>query len=425
MNKLLLSLILVFLINATVFPQMASDTSLFPSSIMIRESSGTSWLPEASPLETIYLKQDSWELMMQGNVSWGYNSQNFNHRSLRGDHQWGSTNWLMGRAKYPMGENSILILRMVLSFDRLTTGGSGYPLLFQTGETWQGKALVDRQHPQDLFSELSLGYRFSFGKDTTIFAYFGLPGEPALGPTAFMFRPSSRNNPDAPLGYHWQDATHITSGVATLGFILKPFKLDMSLFTGREPDEDRFNLDKPRLDSRSIRISWNLGANFAIQLSHAFINSPEANSPEIDLYRYTGSLIYSRPLQNGNLDFSLICGLNQPTVDDQLFSILGEANYRYRRSSLYFRAEIVQKSADDLGFPEYTGKEYWLGAWTTGIAQQFISSKQFSLFFGAQLTVNRSEKALHSFYGDWPLSLQIFFRLAPLLFPGEDESKIK
>jgi len=354
---------------------------------------------------------------MQGNVFFDYNTQNFNNSSLRGGSQWGSTNWLRGMAQHRLGESSILILRMMLSFDRLTTGGSGYPLLFQTGETWQEKALADRQHPQDLFSEISMGYRFSFGEDTTIFVYFGLPGEPALGPPAFMYRPSSKNNPDAPLGYHWQDGTHITFGVATLGFILKPFKLDMSLFTGREPDEDKYHLDKPKFDSHSIRISWNPTSNFALQFSHAFINSPEAQSPEIDLIRYTGSLIYSKPLQKGNLDISFIGGLNQPTVDDQQFSILAEANYHCQRSSLYCRAEMVQKSADDLGLPEYTGNEYWLGAWSTGIAQQFLASKQFCLFFGAQLTVNRSEKALRNFYGDWPLSMQIFFRLAPPLFP--------
>jgi hypothetical protein len=418
MNKLLLSSIFLFLIIAAAFPQMSSDSSLFPSTLLTRESSGTSWFPEASQLEAFHLKRVSWDLMIQGNVFFGYNTQNFNNSSRRGTNQWGSTNWLMGMAQHRLGQGSILILRMMLSFDRLTTGGNGYPLLFQTGETWQGKALVDRQHPQDLFSEISLGYRFSFGEDTTIFVYFGLPGEPALGPPAFMYRPSSKNNPDAPLGYHWQDATHITSGVATLGFILKPFKLDMSLFTGREPDEDRFNLDKPRFDSRSIRISWNPAANFALQFSHAFIHSPEAQSPEIDLLKDTGSLIYSRPLHNGNLDLSFVGGLNQPNVDDQQFSILAEANFRHQRSAFYCRAELIQKSADDLGLPEYTGNEYWLGAWTTGIAQQFITSKQLSLFFGAQLTVNRSEKALRSFYGDWPLSLQIFFGLAPSLFPG-------
>src|SRR5205823_1974820 len=143
------------------------------------------------------------------------------------------------------------------SLDPLTIGGSGYPLLFQTGESWQGKPLVDYQHPHDLFSELSVTYSHAINKNSNIFAYLGFPGEPALGPTAFMHRPSSFSNPDAPIGHHWQDATHITFGVGTLGFVYNDFKLDASIFTGREPDENRYDFDTPRFDSFSGRLTFN------------------------------------------------------------------------------------------------------------------------------------------------------------------------
>jgi hypothetical protein len=33
-----------------------------------------------------------------------------------------------------------------------------------------------------------------------------------------MHRPS-QHDPDAPIGHHWQDSTHITFGVATLGAV--------------------------------------------------------------------------------------------------------------------------------------------------------------------------------------------------------------
>jgi hypothetical protein len=100
----------------------------------------------------------------------------------------------------------------MFSLDALIVGGYGYPLLFQTGESWKSQPLVDRQHPHDLFSEISVSYAHAFSKKTDLFVYLGYPGEPALGPVTFMHRISGMDNPDAPIGHHWADATHITFG---------------------------------------------------------------------------------------------------------------------------------------------------------------------------------------------------------------------
>jgi hypothetical protein len=108
---------------------------------------------------------------------------------------------------------------------------------FKAGKLFKGKPIVDRQHPHDLFSELSVSYSHALSKKTDLFIYAGYPGEPALGPVAFMHRPSALDNPDAPLSHHWVDATHITFGVATVGLRIGNFKLEGSSFTGREPDD--------------------------------------------------------------------------------------------------------------------------------------------------------------------------------------------
>src|SRR5207248_1892003 len=79
-------------------------------------------------------------------------------------------------------------LRAMASLDP-AMGPSGYPLLLQTGETANGvDPLADRQHPHDLFMELSGAYSVPIGEDSSVFGYVGLPGEPALGPSAFMHR---------------------------------------------------------------------------------------------------------------------------------------------------------------------------------------------------------------------------------------------
>ncbi|MEP6594995.1 MAG: hypothetical protein ABJA71_03570 [Ginsengibacter sp.] len=184
----------------------------------------------------------------------------------------------------------------MLSLDAAIAGKTGYPLLFQTGETASGKPLVDRQHPQDLFSELSVSYSYVFSKKTDVFIYLGYPGEPALGSGAFMHRQSALTNPDAPISHHWNDGTHITFGAATVGIRLDKFKIEASSFTGREPDEDRYDFDKARFDSWSGRLSFNPTNKWALQISHGFVKSPEVLNPDEDIHRTTASAIFSREL---------------------------------------------------------------------------------------------------------------------------------
>src|SRR5256885_9076803 len=45
-------------------------------------------------------------------------------------------------------------------------------------------------------------------------------------------------------------------------------KIEGSVFTGREPDEERYDFDRPRFDSYSGRISWNPTPDLAFQVSH-------------------------------------------------------------------------------------------------------------------------------------------------------------
>ena len=138
-------------------------------------------------------------------------------------------------------------------------GKGGYPLLLQTGETADGhEHLVDRQHPHDAFMELSASYSHPLGETGAAYIYAGLPGEPALGPSAFMHRFSGMDNPESPITHHWLDSTHVTFGVATVGYSWHDkMKLEGSLFTGREPDQSRWDIETPKLDSWSVRASWN------------------------------------------------------------------------------------------------------------------------------------------------------------------------
>jgi hypothetical protein len=136
-------------------------------------------------------------------------------------------------------------------------GKRGYPLLLQTGETADGRTpLVDRQHPHDFFMELSASYRLPLSQDSALSAYFGWPGEPALGPPAPDHRFSGAEILETPISHHWLDSTHVSFGVATLGYSWRNWRIEESLFNGREPDQNRWNIESGKFDSTSIRLSF-------------------------------------------------------------------------------------------------------------------------------------------------------------------------
>src|SRR5205807_2579197 len=226
----------------------------------------------------------------------------------RGDTKTFSTSMLMVMAQRPAGEGT-LGLRAMVSADPLM-GKRGYPLLLQTGEAANGEPLIDRQHPHDLFMELAASYSRPLGERSSVFLYAGLPGEPALGPPAFMHRRSGEDNPEAPITHHWLDSTHVTFGVVTLGYVHGAFKIEGSAFHGREPDQARYNIETGRLDSASMRLSWNPSANWALQVSRGRIHSPEQLEPGVDVVRTTASVAYNRPLAAGNWQTTLAWGRN-------------------------------------------------------------------------------------------------------------------
>jgi hypothetical protein len=245
----------------------SSDTNLLPMGQM---SSGTSWAPAATPMYMSHKQSGDWLLMFHYNFFVGVNSQG----GPRGVTKFESANWFMPMAFHKLGKGT-LQLRGMFSFEPFTFPPGGSPLLFQTGETYKSQPLIDKQHPHDLFMELSAQYTHPLGERGTWFTYFGYPGEPALGPPAFMHRQSASENPSATLSHHVQDSTHITFGVLTTGFTYRWFKLEGSVFNGREPDENRYNFDAHRWNSRSARLSFAPNNNWSMQLSYGFLRSPE------------------------------------------------------------------------------------------------------------------------------------------------------
>jgi hypothetical protein len=355
--------------------------------------------------------------MFHGSLFLRYTNQDIFSAGSRGDDKFDAPNWFMTMMNKKIGEKGLLNATAMISLDRLTEGGKGYPLLFQSGETWKGHRLVDRQHPHDLFSALSIGYTQMFSKDIDITVYVGYPGEPALGATAFMHRVSAMNNPDAPLSHHWQDATHISFGVGTLGFRYKNFKVEGSVFTGREPDENRYNFDKARFDSYSYRLSFNPTENWAMQFSQGFINSPEALEPDEDVTRTTASVLYSKEWKKGHhYDAAFVWGYNHKNDGHNEHSVLLEDNHSFGKNALYSRYEFVQKAKEELDLHNgYADKIYNIHAFTGGYSRQLTNFNSIDLVAGTQATIYGVGKSLQSLYGKTPISFEIYLQLRPAL----------
>lgn len=382
---------------------------------MNRNGSGTGWLPDSSPMYGYMLHSKKWMYMLHGNIFIRYNNQDISNKGSRGDTKVDAPNWLMAMGQRKVGNKGLLHFNTMFSLDPIF-GGNGYPLLFQTGETFEGKPLVDRQHPHDLFSELSIAYTQSFTKDIDAFVYFGFPGEPALGPVAFMHRPSSLNNPDASLGHHWQDATHITFGVATVGFRYKIFKLDGSVFTGREPNEERYDFDEPKFDSYSYRLTVNPSSVLSLQVSRAFIKSPEELHPDEDLWRTTASVTHIQPLTGENhfLSSTVIWGYNDSDHQENSFTI--EPNLQLDRLAIYGRYEWIEKSNEELLVEELDENAIFnINALTLGINYTFLRQFETNLAVGAQGSLYMADAALDPFYGNNPMSLEVYLRISPTL----------
>ena len=384
---------------------------------MTRNGSGTAWLPDSSPMYAYMFHSPKWMYMVHGNVFVRYINQDFTNKGSRGKVKLDVPNWFMFMGQRKVGKNGLFHFNTMFSLDAALVGGRGYPLLFQSGEAYEGRPIVDRQHPHDLFSELSVSYTQALSNKTDVFVYVGYPGEPALGPVAFMHRPSALDNPNAPLSHHWAGATHITFGVATLGLRYGNWKLEGSSFTGREPNDERYGFDKPLFDSWSGRLSFNPSKNWALQVSHGFIKSPELLHAQDDVHRTTASAIYSKTLAHGgSWNSTLLWGMNKDKNHDGENAALLETSFRKQRWSLYGRYEWVQKSVEELALDETIygyDAVFDINAFTVGLNYDIANLGKTKMAVGGQYTLYHANKILDQLYGQNPMAFQVYLRFYP------------
>jgi hypothetical protein len=234
-----------------------------------------------------------------------------------------------------------------------------------------------------------------------------------------MHRPSGTENPQAPLGHHYLDSTHISHGVVTGSLRAAGLGLEAGVFRGREPDERRTDLDLGRLDSYALRLSWTRGT-WAAQVSSAWLDQPERLST-YDSTKRTASVTHQFGLGAGTLAWTAAAGQNRE-VHGNLEAYLLEGTWRLpERRAAYARTELVAKDILDAGFhPVGIGhrhRQSQVGAFTLGGPRDLVTRRWGTLGLGADVTGYRVPENPQDAYGS-PVSFHAFVRYSARLGSG-------
>ena len=377
-----------------------------------RDSSGTSWQPDSASHDGLHLDAgDGWTVMAHGEATAVYDDQG----GRRGATQAFVLSHLVLDATHPLAGGT-LTLKGLFSLDPLI-GRSGYPLLLQTGETADGRdRLIDRQHPHDLVGELAAAYSHPLGGGWSGFVYGGPAGEPALGPPVYLHRAAGFADPETPIDHHWLDSTHLVFGVVTGGLVRDGWKLEASGFRGREPDQHRYDIEAPGLDSWAVRLSWNPAPDWALQVSRGHLHSVEQLEPGDDQDRTTASAISNRRLRDGNwqtvvawgrLDRYARAGGPATTSDAYLL----ESVLTRGRDTVFGRVEIVGKDEFfQIGAPG-DGTLYDVTKVSVGYQRSFPLPGHLATDVGGLVSRYGLPRGLRGAYGADPTSFMLFTRL--------------
>ena len=372
--------------------------------------SGTAWQPPNTPHAAFHTRAAGWDLMAHAVLFGGYDWQGGD----RGADALTAVGWFMGMADRQIGAG-VLTARVMLSPELLTVRDGGYPLLLQTGESYEGQPLHDRQHPHDLLMEAALMHTHAVTPGLGLQVYAALAGEPALGPPGFPHRQSASADPLALLGHHWQDSTHITFGVLTAGLVTRLFKLEGSWFNGREPDEDRHDVELRRPDAFAGRLSLNPSPDWVAQVSYGYLPSPHALDPDHDLTRVTASVTHHRTCgAAGHWASTAAFGANGGHHGSSR-AVLLESTWDLDGANVVFgRGEYVGKSGHELALdPADHQRSFGVGSLVLGYLRNFPAVAGLRAGLGLRAAGNLVPATLERYYGTrTPVGGMVYLRLA-------------
>jgi hypothetical protein len=378
--------------------------------------SGPAWLPETTPPRGFHLTVAGWQVMIHGN---GF-GQFIRESGERGNWQLGSVNWLMARADRGLAGGTLGVRAMV-SAEWLTLTRAGYPALLQVGQPYRSGIVTDRMHPHELLGEAAITYEHDVVHGLGTSLYLAAAGEPALGPVAYLHRPSAMNDPIAPLGHHAQDETHERFGVATLGLFTRHARFEISAFNGNHPDDVRTNLEisQARLNSLASRITVNPSPEWSLSASGAFIAASSlADHSHGALHRYVVAISRVRPHREGVWASTLVWAANSPIGTRRVFhSALLETTFELNdRNTVFGRVEYAARTAEELNLVGSVTEQLGVGAAAVGYARGLTKWRAIDVWLGGRATAYLLPDQLRVFYGAQVLSgFAVYVQLRPPL----------
>ena len=226
------------------------------------------------------------------------------------------------------------------------------------------------------------------------------------------------------LGHHEEDSTHISNSVITLGVVSGPLQLEASTFHGREPNENRWNIDGGEPDSFSSRLTVAPASNFTGQFSIGRINNREALEPDLDTLRTTASIHHNLQFSSGHAASSIVWGRNKDMDHGgkRIFnSYTMESTVNFlKRNWVWSRIENVDRDRSLLAGESPAAvhiEEKPIGrvqAYSFGYERDLaVRIPSMNLGLGVQATAYGLTPQLKAVYGNHPVALVAFLRLRP------------
>jgi hypothetical protein len=375
-----------------------------------RAGSGTSWLPDTSPMAGPMRMAGTWSLMFHGAAF----LEAVDTTGARAARAVDSVNWFMGMAEHPAAGGTFTV-RTMLSLEPLTVGRCGYPDLLQTGELCNGSLIHDAQHPHNLVMELAAVYRHALGSAVALEIYGGPAGDPALGPVAYPHRMSAMGSPEAPIAHHWLDSTHVSFGVVTGGLYGRKWKAEASAFNGREPDDRRYRIELGALDSYAGRLWWLPTSAWAVQVSAGHLTQAEAlpSGAREDVSRLTASATYHRALGAGLWATTVAVGRNEEGGRSSA-AFLAETTADRSTGEWFARVEVVGKTAQDLALAVVSDDTFALTKGEIGYTRWVGEGRGLRVGLGGTVGLSVLPAGLSATYGGRsPGELSVFLAVRP------------
>lgn len=388
------------------------------------ETSGTSWLPQTTPMYGIHRPWRGWDVRANGVifVDARYEPGDRHRTGGFATQQIGSTNWGMFMARRTVGGGRFGV-RTMFSAEPWTVSDCGSISFLATGEVCSGDSVHDRQQPHDFVMELAIDYDRSMRGSWRWQIYAGLAGEPAIGAPGYPHRSSALANPIAPVSHHWLESTP-TFGVVTVGVHNQRWKAEASVFNGREPDDSRRDLDVGAFDSVAARVSFLPAEGLALQVSAARLRTAWTDFPfpnQEAATRFTASAIYHRLLgASGIWATTAAIGTSHArervalgVLDATSAAALLESSVTLaERHTVFGRAEIGAMPAHHLHAHEFSLQLATIGKMQVGYVRHFRALKGMQPGAGVTASLSFLPAVLAPRYsGGTATSLGLFFSL--------------